>query len=188
MFVRMIRFALGIMFAGMTVAVTTAQADRPLLSGLSPDIRALVLIWLNTDCGVGKSPVLDSRLVALGPRLEAVFWEAYRLGPPSDEMERDRAAIAQRYEQRQRELRESGEKLFGAEEAKRLLAVSQADYIKRELDLALIGYKTAAIVGLGFVGTAASVGDLARIAADDASPARVAAQQATERLRQRGVR
>lgn len=188
MCLRMVRFALTILLAATTVAVSTAQGDRPLLSALAPDIRALVLTWLNTDCGAGQSPALDSRLVALGPRLEAVFWEAYRLGPPSDEMERDRAAISQRYEQRQRQLRESGEKLFGADETKRLLAVSQAEYTKKELDQAIIGYKTAAIAGLGFVGTAASVADLARISADATSPARLAAEQATARLRQRGVR
>jgi hypothetical protein len=184
----MARFPLPILLAGLMVPVATAQTDRPLLAGLSPDVRALVMIWLNTDCGAGQSPTLDAKLVALGPRLEAVFWEAYRLGPPADEIERDRAAISQRYEQRQRQLRESGEKLFGADETKRLLSVPQAEYTKRELDQAIVGYKTAAIVGLGFVGTSASIGELARIAADEQSPARVAAQQATGRLRQRGVR
>ena len=185
---RMARFPLQTLFAALIISVATAQTDRPLLAGLSPDVRALVMTWLNTDCGAGQSPAMDTRLVALGPRLEAVFWEAYRLGPPSDEIERDRAAISQRYEQRQRQLRESGEKLFGPEEAKRLLSVSQADYTKRELDQAIIGYKTAAIAGLGFVGTSASVADLARVVADEQNPARVAAQQATQRLRQRGVR
>jgi hypothetical protein len=184
----MARFPLPVLLAGSIVAGVAAQADRPLLGGLSPDVRALVITWLNTDCGTGQSPEMDARLVALGPRLEAVFWEAYRLGPPSAEIERDRAAISGRYEQRQRQLRESGEKLFGPEEAKRLLSVSQADYMKRELDQAIIGYKTAAIAGLGFVGTSASVADLARVVADEQNPARVAAQAAIQRLRQRSVR
>lgn len=182
------RFVGTILLAIAAVIVTAAQADRPLLAALSPDLRTLVLAWLNTDCGAGKSPTPDSQLVNLGARLEPVFWEAYRLGPPSDEMERDRAAISRQYEQRQRQLRESGEKLFGPEETRRLLAVSQADYTKRELDKAIVGYKTAAIVGLGFVGTTASVGDLAKIGADETNPARVAAQQAAVRLRQRSVR
>lgn len=185
---RMSLFPLVILIVGTTIAAPMAQAERPLLAALSPEVRELVSIWLHTDCGAGQAPVPDARLVALGSRLEPVFWEAYRLGPPSDEIERDRAAISRRYEQRQRQLRESGEKLFGPDETKRLLAISEAEYTKRELERAIVGYKTAAIVGLGLVGTAASVGDLARIGADENSPARVAAQQATLRLRQRGVR
>jgi hypothetical protein len=162
-------------------AATRAQA----LDALSADTRTLVVRWLNRDCDAAEQRRLEAQLGALGPRLEPVFLEAYRLGPPPAQTERDRTAFARHYDERQAELRRTGTKLFGAKETERLLAVTKDEYVRQELDRAAIGYKTAAVAGLGLVGTEHSLQELSRIAADTADPANIAAQGALRDVRAR---
>lgn len=162
-------------------SATGAQA----FDALSAATRTLVIRWLNRDCGAAEQRRLEAQLGALGPQLEPVFLEAYRLGPPRGQIERDRTAFARRYDERQAELRRSGAKLFGAQETERLLAVTRDEYVRQELDRATIGYKTAAVAGLGLVGTERSLPELSRIAADAANPASVAAKSALKDVRAR---
>ncbi|MGH9361051.1 MAG: hypothetical protein ACRD2T_03985 [Thermoanaerobaculia bacterium] len=129
------------------------STSRPQLQGLAPELRELVIVWLHRDCGAAEKTVLADRLVAVGSRLEPVFWEAYRLGPPAGELESDRGAIAARYRERQAWLEDSGARLMGPEETRRLLAVSPEQYVRRELNQAVQAYRSAALAGLGLVGT-----------------------------------
>jgi hypothetical protein len=179
---RIFGYLLGTLVALVTLQPALAQELRPQLNALSPEVRGLVVTWLWRDCGAGTEDRLADGIRAIGPRLEPVFWEAYRLGPPASEMNRDRAAMAKRYAERQTWLRQSGEALFGREETERLLAVSEADYVAREAGNAEIGYKTAAILGLSLVGTRASAAALRGIAREAENPAREAATQALKTL------
>ena len=150
---------------------------RPVLAGLPKNAQVLVLDWLNRDCGAEEKTVLERRLQAIGADLEPVFWEAYRLGPPLASLERDRTAIGRRYETRQAWLAENGRELFGTQDTSRLLETAKERYVAKEMENLTVGYKTAAILGLGLVGTRTSLPDLNRIATDEADPATIAANR-----------
>ena len=177
----------GLVVAGIALALiqftfalsASAQLseNRPALASLPKNAQVLVLDWLNRDCGAEEKLVLDRRLQAIEADLEPVFWEAYRLGPSPASLERDRTAIGRRYETRQAWLAKSGRELFGTQDTSRLLETPKQRYVAREMDNLIVGYKTAAILGLGLVGTRTSLPDLSRIADDTASPAAVAAKQ-----------
>jgi hypothetical protein len=179
------RILLGVLILQAAWAEAQVLTARPQLQALPLEVRELVLTWLWRDCGASQQRTLEERLAAIGSRLEPVFWEAYRLGPPPEALEGDRAAFAERYGERQKWLRQSGEELFGKEEVERLLKVTRSQYVQRELDNAITGYRTAAVAGLGLVGTQDSRDELARIAENPDDPAHVAAKEAINSLRQR---
>ena len=166
---------------------TPAQTPeaRPAFASLSKDAQMLVLSWLNRDCGADDKLVLEDRLKAIGAKLEPVFWEAYRLGPSASSLELDRANIQKRYKERQAWLAEEGRQLFGEQETERLMKVSVEQYTLKETANNVVGYKTAAIVGLGVVGTQSSLIELERIAKDLDNPAAIAAQQAIAAMKAR---
>jgi hypothetical protein len=185
-------FALGfVLTALLPLPAQTQQppaASRPQLEALPRELRELVITWLHRDCGAAEKTALADRLVAVGSRLEPAFWEAYRLGPPAAELERDRGAIAARYRERQAWLRDSGTQLMSEEETRRLLAVAPEQYTRRELDQIIQAYRTAALAGLGLVGTKALVPELERIAGDENDPASGAARAALQAIGARAVR
>ena len=129
---------------------------------------------------------LESRLLALGSRLEPVLWEAYRLGPPPEDLRRIREVMARRYGERREWLGTSGSGLLDAESRLRLLSVPRSQFVERETEGYVSRYKTSAIMGLAIVGTAASAAELERITANGKSPSRVAAGEALRRIRIRG--
>jgi len=165
-----------------------AQMERPHFRSLPPDARQLVDDWLYRDCGTDEGQTLEARLTSAGNRLEPVFWEAYRLGPPPEELQRIRKAMAKRYRERQEWLRSSGEKLMNRRVRDRLFSVSESEYSEREIGHYVVRYKTAAVRGLAFVGTNASLAELERIAAQEDNPSRLAAKEAWNLIRQRGQR
>jgi hypothetical protein len=162
------------------------QSDRQNLETLSPDVREFVQTWLGQDCRTGQIQELESRLLALGNRLEPVFWEAYRLGPPPEDLRRIREVMVRRYGERQEWLRTSGSGLLGTESRLRLLSVPQSQFVERETEGYVSRYKTSAIMGLAIVGTRASAAELERITANEKSPSHVAAGEALQRIRIRG--
>ena len=62
-----------------------------------------------------------------------MFHEAFTLGPPPQRFEESRATAKAAFEQRQAWLRTDGEKLFGKEEAQRLLAETPENYAERQV-------------------------------------------------------
>ena len=180
--------SLALTFIQFTV-VRSADAqmpqDRPALASLSEQTRTLVLTWLNRDCGANAKRVLEDQLQAIGTVLEPVFWEAYRLGPLPANLERDQDNMRQRYDQRQAWLKENGGKLFGAQNTTRLMQIPREQYVKKEMANLITGYKTAAILGLGLVGTQTSLPELERIANDADDPASTAAKQTITNMQTR---
>ena len=55
--------------------------ERVELRKLNPDAQEFVYTWLNQNCGVEEQQRIEGRIKVLGPLLEPVFWEAYRLDP-----------------------------------------------------------------------------------------------------------
>ncbi len=149
------------------------------LAKLDARARGLVINWLEKDCEATEKRLLIDQLVAQGVRLEPVFREAYRLGPPPERIQKDRAAMKAAYEQRQAWLRENGEQMMG-DEARTLLAMTPEAYADRQLENAAVGWRERALMGLGLVGNEKALGDLQRIAADPNAPLAAAAKRGIE--------
>jgi hypothetical protein len=166
-----------------TFAWAQPAADRRELVKLPADAQSVVNTWLHQDCGIDELRRLHDRLQQLGLALEPVFWEAYRLGPTEAERTTLLEQSRQRYQERQSYLRESGERLFGKEEATRLQATPEAQYVQRRVEDYVNRYRTAALAGLGVVGTNTS--ELKSIAQDDGNPAQGAAKEALQSIERR---
>lgn len=167
-------------------AIAQGPASRPALEALPQDARQLVLTWLSRDCSSADKMVLEGQLQAVDAPIEAVFWEAYRLGPATADLERDTAAIRRRYEVRQKWLAgNQGADLLGAEEVERLRGQDGEEYTARELERIAIGYRTAAILGLALVAGEESAAELEAIAGDAENPAATAAAAALEAISRR---
>ena len=110
--------------------------------------------------------------------VEPVFWEAFRLGPTEQEVNTLSAAVAKRYAERQSWLRQFGDAQMGMEETVRQLAISERQYADREITQFTERYKTAALAGLGLIGTQQSEAELKRMADDGTHPAQTSAQEA----------
>jgi len=164
-----------------------SQESRPALEALAPEQQLLVFDWLSRDCSSADRLVLEGLLTAVGQRLEPVFWEAYRLGPPADQLESDANEIRRRFDMRQKWLAEgSADELFGAEEVQRLSSLDVEEYVRGELERIRIGYTTAAVLGLALVATEeGSAAELSVLADDAENPAAVAAGMALEAMAQR---
>ena len=149
------------------------------LAKLDVKTRDLVVNWLEKDCEAAEKRRLIDQLVAQGVRLEPVFREAYRLGPPPERIEQDRAVAKAAFEQRQAWLRENGEQMMG-DEARTLLATTPDAYADRQLANVAIGWRERALMGLGLVGDDKALADLQRIAADPKAPLAAAAKRGIE--------
>ena len=149
------------------------------LAKLDARARGLVINWLEKDCEATEKRLLIDQLVAQGVRLEPVFREAYRLGPPPERIQKDRAAMKTAYEQRQAWLRENGEQMMG-DEARTLLAMTPEAYADRQLENAAVGWRERALMGLGLVGDEKALADLQRIAGDPNAPLAAAAKRGIE--------
>jgi hypothetical protein len=149
------------------------------LAKLDIKTRDLVVTWLEKDCEAAEKRRLIDQLTAVGVRLEPAFREAYRLGPPPERVQQDRAAAKAAFEQRQAWLRENGEKMLG-EEARTLLATTPDAYADRQLANVVLGWRERALIGLGLVGDDKALADLQRIAADPKAPLAAAAKRGIE--------
>lgn len=152
------------------------------LAKLDVKTRDLVINWLAKDCEATEKRRLIDQIVAQGVRLEPVFREAYRLGPPPERIARGRAAAKVAFEQRQAWLRENGERMMG-DEARTLLEVSPDAYADRQLANFSQGWRERALMGLGLVGADRALAELQRIAADPRAPGAGAAKWGIEERR-----
>jgi hypothetical protein len=149
------------------------------LAKLDVKARALVINWLEKDCEAAEKRNLIDQLTTAGVRLEPVFREAYRLGPPPERVKQDRAVAQVAFEQRQAWLRENGEQMMG-DEARTLLETTPEAYADRQLANVAIGWRERALMGLGLVGDDKALADLQRIAADPNAPLAAAAKRGIE--------
>lgn len=167
---------------------TQSLSERPAFSKLMPEVQTLVQTWLNKNCGAAEQREFERKLIKIGVVLEPVFWEAYRLGPTEQELKAISAPVAKRYEDRQNWLRQFGDAQMGKEETARQLAIPEKKYTDREVTQYTERYKTAALAGLGLIGTQQSEAELTRIADDGKNPAQTSAQEALKAIRrQRGL-
>ena len=127
--------------------------ERVELTKLKPDAREFVSTWLNQNCGMEEQQRIEERIKGLGPVLEPVFWEAYRLGPPEETIKELQAHFRKQYRERQDHLKEFGDRLFGKNQVQELLSITEEQYVQRETQQYLARYRTAALSGLGMVGT-----------------------------------
>lgn len=157
--------------------------ERVELTKLNPDAREFVNTWLNQNCGVEEQQRIEGRIKGLGPVLEPVFWEAYRLGPPEETIKELQAHFRKQYGERQDHLKEFGDRLFGKDQVQELLNITEEQYVQREIQQYLARYRTAALNGLGMVGT--HTAELEPIARDAENPAQGAAQEAIKAIGER---
>ena len=150
---------------------------------LTLDEQRIVATWLSQDCGVDERSRLLDQIKALGTKLEPVFWEAYREGPKEKNVAQFRERLARQYEERQARLEDIGPDLFGKEETQRLLSVTRSQYVSRELEQYQYRYRSAALTGLGVVGT--QLDGLEKIATDKNDPLQGTAQEAVRMMRDR---
>ncbi len=184
----MIRKNIMILLFISALAGGQTQPERPEFSKLKPETQILVQTWLNGNCGAGEQEALEKKLKEIGAALEPAFWEAYRLGPTRQELKNDSVAVVKRYDDRQSWLRQFGEAQMGREETERQLAIPEKQYVNREVTQYVERYKTAALAGLGLIGTRRSEVDLTRIAENEKNPAQTAAKEALKAIRRRGGR
>jgi hypothetical protein len=166
-----------------TGAWAQVPSDRMELLKLPVDAQSVVTTWLHQDCGVDELHGLQDRLQQLSLPLEPVFWEAYRLGPTEVERKTFLEETRHRYQERQSHLEKFGERLFGSEDATQLQNTSEEQYVQRRVDDYVNRYRTAALAGLGVVGTKTS--PLKPIAGDDQNPAQEAAKEALQSIERR---
>ena len=161
-------------------------SERPALAKLRPEAQVLVQTWLNKNCGAAEQRGFEHQLLEVGSVVEPAFWEAFRLGPTEQEVKTLSAVVAKRYAERQSWLRQFGDAQMGKEETARQLAISERQYADREITQYTERYKTAALAGLGLIGTQQFEAELKRIADDGTHPAQTSAQEALKgRGRQR---
>ena len=170
---------LAALLAGGAEAQPNGESRWVELAKLDVKTRDLVINWLEKDCEAAEKRRLIDQLTALGVRLEPVFREAYRLGPPPERVKKDRAVAIAAFEQRQAWLRENGEQMMG-DEARTLLATTPDAYADRQLANAAIGWRERALMGLGLIGGDKALAELQRIAADPKAPQAAAAKRGIE--------
>jgi hypothetical protein len=162
-----------------------SSSERPAFSKLGPEAQLLVQTWLNKNCGAAEQRGFENRLIALGVVLEPVFWEAFRLGPTAQELKDVGAVVSKRYGDRQGWLRQFGDAQMGKEETARQRALPETQYADREMTQYTERYKTAAVAGLGLIGTPQSEAELKWIADDVTNPAQTAAYEALQAIQRR---
>lgn len=172
---------LAVLIAGIpSVLGAQSPSARQAFDRLDPQEQTLVSTWLEQDCSVQERRRVTDRVTALGRKLEPVFWEAYRDGPPDRALERLQGHLAARYAERQSRLQQIGPELFGTEDTAQLLALSPTEFVQRGLAHYQQRYRSAALSGLGLIG-----GDrkpLEEIAHDAASPFALTAQEALKTM------
>ena len=158
-------------------------SSLPAFDQLTQDEQNLVNTWLSQNCGVDERLPLQDQIKTLGTKLEPVFWEAYRQGPKEQNVVQFREQLARQYEERQARLTDIGPDLIGKEDTQRLLSVTRSQYVSRELEQYENRYRSAALTGLGIVGTQPD--GLEKIATDKNDPLQGTAQEALRMMKER---
>jgi hypothetical protein len=162
-------------------SVAFAQENRVAFSSLPLEYQTLLSAWLRQDCQIGTGEI-EADMVSAGRVLEAALWEAFELGPTEDERLQLRHSLGERYELRQRWLRQNGAAAIGPASGE-LLKESEATFREAEERKHLERWRDAAISGLGLTCTDASLNRLTAIAQDDRNPSSLAARVALDRSR-----
>jgi hypothetical protein len=159
--------------------------DRPIqLEALPQASRDVLSAWLQRDCSVGVPQEELTRLRVISSVVQEALVEAYRQGPPPELERTYKASFSTAFDARQAALAREGARLFGRDDAARLLTVNRETYIRRRLEAARINYRTNAVLGLGVVGARGALPLLNQITSETGNPMREAALRSIEALRE----
>ena len=120
---------------------------------------------------------MKKKINAKGDTFYRVFLESYQLGPTPEELQKIRALAISNYRDRINWLQKFGNEELGKEETKQQLSVTERQYVERVINKYTNGYKTAAVSGIGLIGTGQSELELKKIANDPKNPAQTAAKE-----------
>jgi hypothetical protein len=134
---------------------------------------------LVSDCGLGEQTSLEREVMKWGNAIEAVFIAAATQGPSQDALLREVEANARADYRERRTLLETAPNLrMPEEDRKRLLRVSEKEYVARIRADFVRGYRLRAVSALGLTGGEPGRKLLESISADRASPLRRTAEEA----------
>jgi hypothetical protein len=165
-------------------AVAQTLQERQAFTKLAPDQQVTVQTWLNKNCGAAEQKKFEIKLSQLGSVLEPVFWEAFHLGPTEQDLKIVSASAIKRYQDRNQWLRQFGDIQMGKEETQRQLAITEKQYVESEINQYTERYKTAALSGVGLIGSVQSEAELKQIANEPDNPAQTAAQETLKLINQ----
>lgn len=160
----------------LTVPCQPAAAD---------ELQDLVAAWLRQDCDTGDERSLRDQLIADAPGLEPLFLAAYRSGPSADELEQFKRGLGRQYRDRAAWLKKDGTRLFGAERQAKLLAISEQEYVARQVENLLHRHRSRSLAALGLTGDERTARFLDPISRDTDHPDRLAALTALQILKER---
>lgn len=147
--------------------------------------REIVHVWLRTSCGLGHGEGIEGRLLRRGVILQPLLLDALRNGPDRELILEVERAASERFDNRRAFLESLAARELDKEVLEEMRRVRREIFVADEVKRFHEGYKSAAIAGLGLAGGPEARLDLQRIAADQGSPLRAAAEQALRRLDKR---
>ena len=148
-------------------APALAQAPNPFIN---LPLEVLADTWLTRNCGIDEESQLEIAVARRGEALQAIFLSAWREGAPEEKLREARAAAAKRF-QRNRALLEDPQSLgLAAGDLARYKARSEEGFVMRAASNYDFGYRSQALRGLYFAGTAAGREIVEATAADSQSP------------------
>jgi hypothetical protein len=147
--------------------------------GLAPDDYALAVQWLRSTCLAPDSAEIIGRLRARAVVLQPAFFAALAEGPTQAEIAEVREGAVAIY-RRQRAALDDPElrNALPAERVDALRRRSEEEFVGREVDNFVSGYRSNAMAGIAVVGDAAAIERLREIARGADRSAAVGAQGA----------
>ena len=170
----------------LIVSVGSPMQAQDTTVQLPQEARDFALQWLLLTCGTEEAePGLVTELMEWGPRLEPFFLAELERGPGEELVSEVAQAAAERYQARQKLLESETEIGLTDEELERAANVGRDEFVERAKSDFAERYRSQAVAALGYVGTELAQKELARLAADEASPLQSSAQMALEKVEQR---
>lgn len=143
---------------------------------LSAEDSKLLLTWLLTDCSLGESGGLESKLRSRGLVLRAALVDAAEKGPDAQTLANVEREAGKRYEQRSVALNQQQNPITSdAQALEAARKQTREEFIVREKENLSLRFKGQGVAGLALIG---ATDDLKRIAADKNSPVRENARTA----------
>jgi hypothetical protein len=171
--------AVAVLAFALLCAAPQAQPREP----AAPEVVALFQRWMASSCIEGEERALVTAMRGHAPELATMFARAIASGPPREDVERARAAAAERYDERAKFPLDA----YPIEGVSRdalasFRRVPQQQYVDDQVRRYVLGYRANAVAGLGVVGGAQARALLTRIARSRADPLAAAAREALKNM------
>ncbi|MEP7180654.1 MAG: hypothetical protein ABI886_00530 [Betaproteobacteria bacterium] len=169
--------------AALVLALACATPQAQPRQPAAPEVAALFQRWMASSCIEGEEHALVAAMRRYAPELATMFRRAIAAGPPREDVERARAAAAERYDERAKFPLEA----YRIEGVSRdalaaFRRVPQQQFVDDQVGRYVQGYRANAVAGLGIVGGADARPFLARLAASRTDPAAAAAREALKSM------